>query len=291
MESNERDPATGPETGDVLERIAAIEGRLSPTEQLVADYVLTLPQSVMRMSMRGLAARAGVSDASVLRFCRLLGCSGFPDFKIAIAQSFASRSQPATRPVGGDAQAVFAGLRERSAACFAELEVSLDFAAIDRAAHHLKDADRIGIFGYGASAVTALDLQHRLAGLRLPASAESDPHAQAIRVTAMTEASVAIFLAHGHSRILTGLARMAVDVGAVTVAIASPGTPVAKTCAVRIEVDAHEDTLGMPPTVSRLAHLLVIDTLFSRLAAILAEARGGGSWAPNGLEDHLRAGF
>lgn len=281
----------GREQGDLLDRIASLEGGLSPAEQLVADYVLTLPDSVLQLSMRSLAERAGVSDGSVLRFCRLLGAKGFPAFKIAIAQSLASRGRPPARPVAGDAGAVFAALRKRASDCFAHLEASLDFQALERAARHLSAADRIGVFGYGASAVTALDLEHRLARLRLPVVAESDPHAQSIRVTAMTECSVALFLAHGHSRNLTGLARMAVDVGAITVAITSPGTPIAKTCAITIEVDAREDTLGAPPAIARLAHLLVIDTLHARLRELRGDPAEPAIADPQLLEGRLGVGF
>lgn len=280
-----------PPMQDLLDRIASIESQLSPAEQLVADYVLTLPASVLHLSMRSLAERAGVSDGSVLRFCRLVGCKGFPAFKIAIAQSLALHRRPTSRPLAGDAAAIFGALAKDAATCFAHLSTSLDFNAVELAAQKLATADRIGVFGYGASAVTALDLQHRLARLHLPVNSEVDPHLQAIRVTAMSATSVAVFLAHGHSRILTGLARMAVDAGAITVAITSPGTPIAKTCAITIEVDAREDTLGSPPTISRLAHLLVIDSIHGRLRDLLDQASERLEDDPSTLERRLGVGF
>jgi RpiR family carbohydrate utilization transcriptional regulator len=124
----------GQGAGDLLDRIASLEKDLSPAEQLVADYVLTLPESVLHLSMRSLAERAGVSDGSVLRFCRLAGCKGFPAFKIGVAQSLASRGQAPSRPVGGDAEAVFRALRARASDCFEHLQARLDFQALDRAA-------------------------------------------------------------------------------------------------------------------------------------------------------------
>jgi len=279
------------QSADLLDRIASLESELSPAEQLVADYVLTLPESVLQLSMRSLAERAGVSDGSVLRFCRVVGCKGFPAFKIAIAQSLAAHRRPPSRPSAGDAATLFAALSKDAASCFAHLATSLDFQAVELAARKLAVADKIGVFGYGASAVTALDLQHRLARLCLPVSAASDPHLQAIRVMAMSATSVAVFLAHGHSRILTGLARMAVDAGAITVAIASPGTPIAKTCAVTIEVDAREDTLGRTPTISRLAHLLVIDTLHARLLDLREQGAALVDGESSTLERRLGVGF
>jgi DNA-binding MurR/RpiR family transcriptional regulator len=83
---------------DLLDWIASVESQFSPAEQLIADYVLTLPERVLQLSMRSLAERAGVSDGSVLRFCRLAGCKGFPAFKIAVAQSLAAHRRPPSAP-------------------------------------------------------------------------------------------------------------------------------------------------------------------------------------------------
>jgi RpiR family carbohydrate utilization transcriptional regulator len=276
---------------DLLDWIASVESQFSPAEQLIADYVLTLPESVLQLSMRSLAERAGVSDGSVLRFCRLAGCKGFPAFKIAVAQSLAAHRRPPSGPLAGDVATLFEALSKEAHSCFAHLATSLDFHALELAARKLAIADRIDVFGYGASAVTAWDLQHRLARLRLPVNAASDPHLQAIRVMAMSVNSVAVFLAHGHSRILTGLARMAVDAGAITVAIASPSTPIAKTCAISIEVDAREDTHGSTPAISRLAHLLVIDTLHGRLRELRGQTTVLADGDSRMLERRLGVGF
>jgi RpiR family transcriptional regulator, carbohydrate utilization regulator len=193
--------------------------------------------------------------------------------------------------LAGDAATLFAALSKEAHSCFAHLATSLNFHALELAAQKLAIADRIDVFGYGASAVTAWDLQHRLARLRLPVNAASDPHLQAIRVMAMSVNSVAVFLAHGHSRILTGLARMAVDAGAMTVAIASPSTPIAKTCAISIEVDAREDTHGGTPAISRLAHLLVIDTLHGRLRELRDQTTVLADGDSRMLERRLGVGF
>ncbi len=64
----------------VTNRFAA----MTPAERQVATYVLEHPEEVILLSMKALAAKVGVSDNSVLRFCRTCGNSGYIDFKTAL---------------------------------------------------------------------------------------------------------------------------------------------------------------------------------------------------------------
>ena len=58
--------------------------RLSKTERRVADYVRLHPDKTILSSLQLVSEKCSVSDASVLRFCRSLGFSGYQDFKAAL---------------------------------------------------------------------------------------------------------------------------------------------------------------------------------------------------------------
>lgn len=70
-----------------LARVRAAYGSLRDSERRVADWVLSLPypQRVLERSIRQVAAQAGVSEASVLRFCIGVGYRGYKEFKLALA--------------------------------------------------------------------------------------------------------------------------------------------------------------------------------------------------------------
>jgi RpiR family carbohydrate utilization transcriptional regulator len=63
---------------------------LRKSERKVAEFVLKEPLGVIRMRIVDLAQQAGVSEPTVVRFCRAVGCHGFQDFKLALAQQLAS---------------------------------------------------------------------------------------------------------------------------------------------------------------------------------------------------------
>lgn len=70
----------------ILTRIEALTESLRRSERRVADLVLTRPAVVARSSINDIAGGAGVSEPTVVRFCRAVGCSGFQDLKHQIAR-------------------------------------------------------------------------------------------------------------------------------------------------------------------------------------------------------------
>ena len=63
---------------------------LRKSERKVAEFILANLTDVIRMRIVDLAEKAEVSEPTVVRFCRAVGCDGFQDFKLALAQQLAS---------------------------------------------------------------------------------------------------------------------------------------------------------------------------------------------------------
>lgn len=70
----------------VKARIALNQDRFTPIENDIAGYVLNNFEDVVNESIASLAEKSSTSEASITRFCRKLGFSGFNKFKIALAQ-------------------------------------------------------------------------------------------------------------------------------------------------------------------------------------------------------------
>ena len=66
---------------DIKEKIAAGTGNFSKREMKVAEYIVENYQQILYMSGSELAKAAGVSDATVVRFAKTLGYSGFSQFR------------------------------------------------------------------------------------------------------------------------------------------------------------------------------------------------------------------
>ena len=75
---------------NLLQHIAQSRHLLRKSELKVADHVLQDPSEVMHSSMADLAQEVGISEPTIVRFCRAIGCSGFQDLKLKLAQSLAA---------------------------------------------------------------------------------------------------------------------------------------------------------------------------------------------------------
>jgi hypothetical protein len=71
---------------DIIARIKDGYPDLRPAEQSVADAVLSDVQGAVDASNAEIATRAGVSQPTVTRFCRAIGCEGVRDFKLQLAR-------------------------------------------------------------------------------------------------------------------------------------------------------------------------------------------------------------
>jgi RpiR family carbohydrate utilization transcriptional regulator len=223
------------------------------------------------MTTAALAARAGVSEPTVNRFCTGLGLKGFPDFKLQLAAELA-RQQPRVAPdiePGDSSSQVIAKLFEATRASLDTVQAGLDDRAVEATVHVLAAARSISLCGLGASASVAIDAQHKLMRFGVPATAYTDVINQRVLTANLQSDDCVICISYtGRTRAMIDFAALASDSGATVVGITAPGSPVAEHCKLVLSVEGGEDTELFTPMTSRLAQLVVIDILCTRWALL-----------------------
>ena len=73
----------------LLDSIRTQLDTLSKSERKVALAVLAAPSGTVSQNITALARNAGVSEPTVVRFCRTLGYDGWHEFKLKLAQGLA----------------------------------------------------------------------------------------------------------------------------------------------------------------------------------------------------------
>ena len=150
----------------LTERIRDTGNQMRKSERKVADYVLANLGNVINMRIVDLAAQAEVSEPTVVRFCRAVGCEGFQDFKLALAQELASNpgfgkvAVTDTDSVADFSRKVF----DSTIDTLLKVRDSLNPGNIHKAITALTNANRVEFYGHGASAAvsyTHLDVYKR----------------------------------------------------------------------------------------------------------------------------------
>lgn len=248
----------------MLPRIEAIRHDLRPSERKLADYILAAPREVLDLAMTELSTRAGVSQPTIARFCQALGCSGFREFKIRLAQSIAPGVSSVYRDVLPDepAPGIIGKVFDRTIGALIEVRNSLSAGSVADAIALLSNASRIEFYGAGGSGIAAQDIQHKFFRLGVPSVAYSDPHTFSMSAALLGPHDVVVAISNtGRTRDIVDAARAALACGAKVVAITHSHSPLAKLATVSLASKIAEETDVFSPMTSRMSHLAIGDIL------------------------------
>lgn len=248
----------------ILTQIRRSRADLSPAEQRVADLVLSKPRSVLSDPIHDIALAAQVSQPTVIRFCRSVGCKGLSDFKLRLASGL-SMSVPITHSqVTLDDSMLELGAKVlgNTANAILQLRNELQRDAIDRAIELVAAADRVELFAIGNYAAVANDAQTKFLRLGLPCGAHTEPHLQDLTANTIQPGTVAIIISSGGKLPeLMALQEKIQQRGAALIAITANQSPLARKADVALVAEHNENVSTHLPMVSRVLHLLLIDIL------------------------------
>lgn len=244
--------------------------------QRVASVVRDNPMIVVDNTISDLAATCKTSVATIVRFCRVLGLSGYAQLRMTLAAELGREAAQ----FGGDmtlgAEIAQSDSLQEMAAKIAALEIlaidetvsSLDYAALERVVEALDKAQRILLFGIGASQFVAQDLHHKLFRIGRNAFLLADPHEAWSAALLSPAGTVALGFSHsGDSADTVRYLEIARQAGALTVAITgSAGSALAQIADERLISHARESRLRAGAMVSRIAQLAIVDCLFLGVA-------------------------
>lgn len=264
----------------ILVRVRGLRPVLPPSEGRVADRVLDDPRGALGLTISQLAALAVTSETSVLRFCRRLGLSGYPQLRLALAEATArtptSPARESDIDTGDSVDDIVAKVAHAEARAVEETAEHLDRDALAAAAAAIARAGRVDIYGSAASAVVATDLQQKLHRIGTVAFAWNDPHIALTSATILGRGDVAVGISHSGTTTETVEALTAARArAATTIAVTNvPMAPLARVADLVLTTAARETPLRSGATASRIAALMVVDCLYLSVAQHdLARAR------------------
>jgi RpiR family carbohydrate utilization transcriptional regulator len=253
----------------LLEVIAAHRATLRPSDAKVADVVLANPLAVMDLNLAGLAAAAGVSEPTVIRFCTAIGFDGYRAFKLALAGAVALGLPVENASVrrGDTAEELVDKLFRRTISSLDRARRSIDLAAVEAAIELITQATDLLFLGLGASGMVAQDALQKFHLFAVPCLAPADPHIQYMAASLARPGTVVVAISETAATAeVIRAATAAKAAGAKVIALTGNDGPLGQVAEVEIRATTFEDTDLFTPSVSRLAALVVIDILASGVA-------------------------
>ncbi|RMD47856.1 MAG: MurR/RpiR family transcriptional regulator [Alphaproteobacteria bacterium] len=156
-------------------RLAELSDRLPKRLRQCADYVAAHPDKIAISTVAELAAGAGVQPSAVIRFCKLMGFSGYSEMQRIFRDAYARRwPDYATRienlrASGEDSPAtLLAEFIDAGRASIESLAREIDAAQLGAAVEALAGASMIHIMGLGRAYPVAAYLAYAFEKMEIP---------------------------------------------------------------------------------------------------------------------------
>lgn len=276
-------------TSNLLERIDGMIPSMTRSDVKIARKLLEAPDAFVVASVRSIASDIGVSEPTIVRFCRTIGCEGFKDLKFRLTRELALRQAQLDASVmntdegrshrSGESLALKTGsddfaahIQAKALEALQDAMASVDMEVVSHAAELIAGARKVVILGIGgSSAIMAEEVHNRLYRLGLASTVFTDSYAQRMAAATLGPSDVALFVSStGRPRSLQDSQELATYYGAKSIAITDSATPLGREADLCLNLALSQSGVHeFQPNPMRYGQLLIIDLLAFHVALSL----------------------
>lgn len=253
----------------VRDRIFSIYDSLYDAEKKAADYLIAHQEDVINMSVSELAQNCDTSQATIIRFCKKIGCGGFHQLKLKLAGEQSRQEEPAASNeinIDNMEQSLHNIMTSKVEEIKATFH-NFDKKDLRQVADAVLKADLIEFAAMGNTIPIAMDGTYKFNQLGLHAVTSPIWETQEAFARTMKEGDVFFAIsASGASKRLIRMAEIVKKRGGVTVVITNQSrAPLTEICDHVIITATREHVFYDQVSFTRMAAMAVIDTLFMLL--------------------------
>lgn len=243
--------------------------QMNPAQGRIARYILEHPDKIPAMPIGELARESGVSEATISRFVKYMGCRNFRAFQAEMVKNNLLnhdriRGYADVKNMDNSHQ-ICKKIFDANIQCLADSLSMIDVDAIEQAADLIVRSRKLCILAQGRSVVTANSIRQRLYRLGIACTNYSDPHEQAMAAALLGEGDVVMGIStFGRSKNVLKNLRFASSRGAKVIGVSSyRGTPLEKVSDIMLVSSSNEDaSFGFEPSCSTVSQMVMLDCLY-----------------------------
>ena len=248
----------------------AAQVKLTQRERKIMDFIRENGDSFLSDTITEFSEKAGVSDATMVRFCKHLGYKGYQDFKVNAAREMLPKEKQFHPQLdqSDDPAGTCSKVFNSEMAVLSRTMLEIDIKVLEEIAEKVRGAQRVIFFGTGGSLNVAKDAQHKFMKIGIMVYVFEDIDLQRMAASLMKEGDVAVVISHSGSNVNSlQCLEMAKAGGAYTVALTGIGkNPIAKAADATVHIAAEKTIFQSESVSTRIAQLAVLDTLVALIA-------------------------
>lgn len=246
---------------------------LTKTEKRIADYILSDPKSVINLSLMELSEKTNSGQATIIRFCKNLGTSGYSEFKLMLA---------AERPEANDTPVEINITSESGMQSIVDCVFHLNTQILEdtrklvtkdynKAFDAIYNANKICFFGLGDAMIPCLYANIKFRRLGYTCYCDTDADMQIINACNMGKGDVAIAVSYsGNTRHVVKALNIAQSNGATTISITkSVKSNLTLYSDICLYTALSDTSVGKEIIARRISEQAVLETLYVAVAAKL----------------------
>ncbi|MFR7384678.1 MAG: MurR/RpiR family transcriptional regulator [Anaerostipes sp.] len=247
----------------------SIYDSLYDAEKKAADYLIAHQEDVINMSVSELAQNCDTSQATIIRFCKKIGCGGFHQLKLKLAGEQSRQEEPAASNeinIDNMEQSLHNIMTSKVEEIKATFH-NFDKKDLRQVVDAILKADLIEFAAMGNTIPIAMDGTYKFNQLGLHAVTSPIWETQEAFARTMKEGDVFFAIsASGASKRLIRMAEIVKKRGGVTIVITNQSrAPLTEICDHVIITATREHVFYDQVSFTRMAAMAVIDTLFMLL--------------------------
>ena len=241
--------------------------KLTKGEKKIAEYLHSAGNACLNDTIMEFSEKAGVSEATVVRFCKHIGCKGFQDFKITLARELVPREKQYNPIIqsGDGPEVICAKIFGSEVSALKSTMADLDVNALRLISEKIRTARRVVLLGTGGSLNVAVDVLHKFMKIGIMVYVYEDMDLQAMASSLLGEGDVAFAISHSGSNIrVLKCMNIAKKNGAFTIALTgSSRNPLSEEADISVKVSSETTMFRSESASTRIAQLAVIDALIA----------------------------
>ncbi|WP_151680975.1 MurR/RpiR family transcriptional regulator [Weizmannia acidilactici] len=252
----------------LLDRIQKELHHLTCAEKKVGAYIVQHPEMVPNMTTKDLSEKTGVSESTVVRFCKSIGVASFKAFKLELVKNLTlseinmtdfSILQQKDSPYDLF-QKVTYGNKKAIESCIS----TLDRRELEKAADVMEKAGKVVFCGVGGSVTAAVDAHYKFSRMGYHTIFSQDFHYLLSIIPYLNEKDVLVAISiSGRTKDVLELSGFAKRKGAKIIAITNmEKSPLYKEADIKLCTPVAEQDFRIGTTSSRMAQLNIIDALY-----------------------------
>lgn len=258
----------------VISKMKEMQSELTAKEKKISKYILQHLDKIVYMNTYQIADKCKVSQASVVRFAKKLGYSGFPEFKISFGRDMGRRDvEEKINFIYEDIQEtdelddLIKKIAYANSNIIQDTYSILDTNTIREAVDVIKNARKVFILGAGYSGIVAKDFHYKLGELGMNSICESDYHIQLASISTLNENDVVFVISQGGKTIdIYNLVKEAKKRKVKIISVTQMSSnPIRDLADIKISTIMEKNNFRSTALSSRIAQLTIIDIIYVAL--------------------------